>query len=312
MTAIEVNYLSKSYGGKEVLKETSFNVADSEIFGFLGPNGAGKTTTIKILTTLITPSSGCATVLGYDIRSQAAQIRKRIAVVQQQESYEQNLSVENALDMYGLLWNVPRQRRKALVEELLEIFGMKDVRKVKSIDLSIGKRRRLQVAREFMHDMDLLFLDEPTTGLDPIARRAALDFFKDKARNGLTIFFTTHILEEVEYMCDRIALINDGKIITIDSPDNIKRKFGKAKAVELRIKQRFTSEFMDMLKAIDAIEGISFRDNETIVILSSTPEEVLSHVVRAVEKFGLDISSIHVSEPSLEEAFINIMKQGGV
>jgi ABC-2 type transport system ATP-binding protein len=189
---------------------------------------------------------------------------------------------------------------------------MKDVRKVKSIDLSIGKRRRLQVAREFMHDMDLLFLDEPTTGLDPIARRAALDFFKDKARNGLTIFFTTHILEEVEYMCDRIALINDGKIITIDSPDNIKRKFGKAKAVELRIKQRFTSEFMDMLKAIDAIEGISFRDNETIVILSSTPEEVLSHVVRAVEKFGLDISSIHVSEPSLEEAFINIMKQGGV
>lgn len=307
--SIVVDSIMKSYDGKEALRGISFEVDDGEVFGFLGPNGAGKTTAIKILTTLIPPSSGTATVLGYDIKSSPYDIKKRIGVVQQQESYELNISVERSLDLYGLLWNVPKQRRKILIEELLGKFDLADHRKVKTSDLSIGLRRRLQVAREFMHDMELIFLDEPTVGLDAIARRSALDFFKEKARQGLTIFFTTHILDEAEYLCDRIALINNGRIVVVDSPANIKRQFGKKKTVELKVKQVFPGDFRSKLQNIEGIEHISFTDDKTVSIVTSSPEDVMSRILRITEASGLEVSSIYLAEPSLEEVFISIIKE---
>jgi len=307
MPAIVVDSLRKSYDGTEALRGISFDVADGEIFGFLGPNGAGKTTTIKILTTLIAPSAGRATVLGYDILSQGAEIRRRIGVVQQKESYELNLSVEKSLDLYGLLWNVSKERRVALVEELLEKFGLTEDRRTKAYDLSIGMRKRLQVAREFVHDMDLIFLDEPTTGLDPIARRAALDFFREKAKSGWTIFFTTHMLEEAEYLCDRIALINEGKIVVLDSPGNIKRRFGSTKTIELKVRQSLPEDFQVRLRALSTVESFSLKDDRTVAIVSQTPEEVIAQILRDTQRFGLEIFSIYVAEPSLEEAFISVM-----
>src|SRR4029077_15781389 len=167
--AIDVEALSKTYGAKKAVDQVSFSVDKGEVFGFLGPNGAGKTTTIKMLTTLIPPTSGRASVLGYDLRSEAKKIRERIGVVQQQDSFDQGLKVETSLDIYGLIWNTPVEERKKRIKELVERFGMEEFRKKPTVDLSAGQRRRLQVAREFMHDMDLLFLDEPTVGLDPIA-----------------------------------------------------------------------------------------------------------------------------------------------
>src|SRR6059036_1836219 len=229
---IEVDKLSKRFGEKAAVDEVSFEMRRGEVFGFLGPNGAGKTTTIKMLTTLLPPTSGSARVVGRDLRTEGKKIRERIGVVQQQDSFDQGLNVETSMDIYGLIWDVPKAERRRRIDELIGHFEMEEFRKMPTVDLSAGQRRRLQVAREFIHDMDLLFLDEPTVGLDPIVRRSVLDYLKERVRKGLTIFLTTHILEEAEYLCNRIAVINQGRIVQIDTPENLKRRFGSAKAVE--------------------------------------------------------------------------------
>src|SRR3989454_8146834 len=215
---VRVDELSRHFGDKVAVDRVSFDIARSEVFGFLGPNGAGKTTTIKMLTTLLPPTSGSAKVVGHDLRTEGKKIREKIGVVQQQDSFDQGLNVETSMDIYGLIWDVPKRDRRTRIDEVVKRFGMKDFLKMPTIDLSSGQRRRLQVAREFLHDMDLLFLDEPTVGLDPLVRRGILDYFKEKVKEGLSIFFTTHILEEAEYLCDRIAVINQGKIVQVDTP----------------------------------------------------------------------------------------------
>ena len=193
--AIEAESLSKRFGSTEAVKDVSIRVGRGEIFGFLGPNGAGKTTTIGMLTTLLPPSGGGARVLGYDVRTEGKKLRSRIGVVQQGESYEYSARVEDALSLYGLLWDLPRGVRRGRTEDLLERFGLAPHRRKLVQELSVGLRRRLQVAREFLHDMDLLFLDEPTFGLDPIARRGLLEMVRESARRGLTVFLTTQILD---------------------------------------------------------------------------------------------------------------------
>jgi len=310
LAAIYVESLVKSYGGRRAVDGISFQVDEGEVFGFLGPNGAGKTTTIKILTTLIKPTSGLAEVLGYDVLRQSHEIRRRIGVVQQQESYELNLSVERALDLYGLMWDIPRRLRRELIEELLERFGLEEVRRVKAGELSIGMRRRLQVAREFMHDMDLLFLDEPTIGLDPIARRDALDFIRDKSHEGLTIFLTTHILEEAEYLCNRVAMINNGRIVVIDTPQNLKRRFGGIRRVEMRVNGMMPMDFVSRIGSDDSVESAQLIDSQTVTVVTKNPGEVLSNMLRLAEKFRLEIVSVYAAEPSLEDVFIDLIRGG--
>lgn len=180
MSCIEVDNLSKFYGSIKAVNDISMSVKTGQVFGFLGPNGAGKSTTIKLLTTLIQPSGGTLTILGIDAIKNPLKVRHKIGVVLQQPSYEPTLTVEKSLEKYGMMWNVPKIERKNRMEELLEDFDLTEIRKKRNEDLSIGQRRRVQVAREFMHDMDLLFLDEPTVGLDPSARRKLLDYLKKK------------------------------------------------------------------------------------------------------------------------------------
>ena len=229
MSCIDVIHLSKSYGSIKAVDDIQFSVQSGQVFGFLGPNGAGKSTTIKLLTTLISPSSGSLSILGIDAIKNPLNVRYRTGVVLQQPSYEPTLTVEKSLDKYGMMWNVPKTERKKRMEQLLVDFDLVGIRKKRNEDLSIGQRRRVQVAREFMHDMKLLFLDEPTAGLDPNARRKLLDYLRKKVKTGLTIFYTTHILTEAEYLCDQIAIIDKGKIIAIDSPNALKSRFGKEK-----------------------------------------------------------------------------------
>ena len=225
MSCIEIHSLSKSYNSVLAVDAIDLNVKSGQVFGFLGPNGAGKSTVIKLLTTLIQPNNGTISVLGINALQEPLKIRKKIGVVLQQPSYEPTLTVEKSLEKYGMMWNVDRRTRKKRTEELLQSFELTEIRKKRNEDLSIGQRRRVQVAREFMHDMDLLFLDEPTVGLDPSARRKLLDFLKNKVKDtGMTIFYTTHVLTEAEYLCDNIAIINNGKIITVDSPNELKNR----------------------------------------------------------------------------------------
>ena len=309
--AIEVNALERRFEEKVAVDGISFDTRRAEVFGFLGPNGAGKTTTIKMLTTLLQPTSGHATVLGYDIKTHGKKIRERIGVVQQQDSFDQGLKTETSMGIYGLLWDVPKALRRRRIDELIERFGMDEFRKTLTVDLSSGQRRRLQVAREFVHDMDLLFLDEPTVGLDAIVRRNVLDFFKEKVHDGLTIFFTTHILEEAEYLCDRIAVINEGKIVVVDTPQNLKRRFGSTKAVEFKLLEGSSKELAGTLRAFSEISKLSQDESGTYKATTSKPEAVIPEIYRAADRLGFTVSSIYIAETTLEDAFISLVTDGG-
>ena len=280
-------------------------VESGKIFGFLGPNGAGKTTTIKLLTTLIAPDSGKVSILGIDAVKDPIRVRKKIGVVLQQPSYEPTLSVEKSLEKYGMMWNVEKVLRKTRVEELLSAFDLQDIRKKKNDDLSIGQRRRVQVAREFMHDMDLLFLDEPTVGLDPSARRGLLDFIKGKVKDGLSIFFTTHILEEAEYLCDKIAIINKGKIIAVDTPEELKNKFGREKTIKIHIEEK--KEVSQLLSDIKDCT-IEYDSGTILTIYSSESERVLQDILKILESNKIPVEDLSVVPTSLEEIFLSVVK----
>jgi ABC-2 type transport system ATP-binding protein len=307
MSCIDVNHLSKSYGSVHAVDDLILSVKSGQVFGFLGPNGAGKSTTIKLLTTLIPPSSGSLSILGIDAVAEPLKIRHKIGVVLQQPSYEPTLSVEKSLEKYGMMWNVPKIERKKRMEQLLNDFDLIEIRKKRNEDLSIGQRRRVQVAREFMHDMELLFLDEPTVGLDPSARRKLLDYLKNKVKTGLTIFYTTHILSEAEYLCDQIAIIDKGKIITVDSPDALKNKFGKEKTIKIHLLEK-QSEIGSLLSGIDDCK-IDFETGTNIIIHSEQSESVLLKVLKILNDHRIDIEDLSAVPTNLEEIFLNMMRE---
>ena len=307
MSCIDVNHLSKSYGSVEAVTDLILSVKKGQVFGFLGPNGAGKSTTIKLLTTLIRPSSGSLSILGIDAISNPLKIRSKIGVVLQQPSYEPTLSVEKSLDKYGMMWNISKTERKKRLEQLLKDFDLVEIRKKRNEDLSIGQRRRVQVAREFMHDMELLFLDEPTVGLDPEARRKLLDYLKNKVKTGLTIFYTTHILSEAEYLCDKIAIIDKGKILTVDSPDDLKNQFGKEKTIKIHLLKK-QSNIDSLLVDIPDYE-INFDTGTTIIIHSEQSELILLRVLKILNENNIDIEDLSAVPTNLEEIFLKMMRE---
>jgi ABC-2 type transport system ATP-binding protein len=305
MLCIDAKSLFRSYGDVIAVDGIDLSIESGKIFGFLGPNGAGKTTTIKLLTTLIPPSSGSITILGIDASAHPLDVRKKIGVVLQQPSYEPTLTVEKSLEKYGMMWDVGIKSRRDRAEELLTAFDLQDIRKKKNDDISIGQRRRVQVAREFMHDMDLLFLDEPTAGLDPSARRGLLDYIKAKVRDGLTIFFTTHILEEAEYLCDEIAIINRGKIIAVDTPDELKNKFGREKTIKIRIGHM--QDISGILQGVGNYE-VSHDEGTVITIHSTDSEQVLVKILQVLQSNNIAVEDLSVVPTTLEEIFLSVVR----
>jgi len=307
MSSIIAKSLYKSYNSVNAVDGIDLSVKSGQVFGFLGPNGAGKSTTIKLLTTLIPPTSGELTILGINAKKNPLEIRHKIGVVLQQPSYEPSLSVEKSLEKYGLMWDVPRKTRKKRVEELLSDFDLNDIRKKKTEDLSIGQRRRLQVAREFMHDMELLFLDEPTIGLDPSARRKLLDFLKRKVKEGLTIFFTTHVLTEAEYICDEIAIINKGKIIAVDSPEDLKNRFGRKKTIKIHLGE-VNKKLPDLLSDVKDCQ-IDFNSGTNITINSDESELILLKVLQILNSNSIVIEDLSAMPTNLEEIFLKVVDE---
>jgi ABC-2 type transport system ATP-binding protein len=304
---VQVSDLRKSYGAVHAVDGVSFDVEYGKVFGFLGPNGAGKTTTIKVLTTLVHPTSGSVRIFGRDIVKHQREIKKRVGVVLQEPSFEANLTVERALELYGLMWGVPGEKRRDRARELIEKFDLASFKSMKNDELSIGQRRRVQVAREFMHDMDLLFLDEPTMGLDPAARRALLDYVKKHVQGGLTVFFTTHIMEEAEYLCNEIAIINKGKIIATDTPAGLKQKYGGVKAVEIKLKDSGAQSVMHIIRPIAGGSAIETPAEDTIRISSADAQEMLVKIIESLSKNSVQIESVSVNPPTLEEVFLSVI-----
>jgi ABC-2 type transport system ATP-binding protein len=311
-TVISVKDLIKDYGQVRALNGISFEVPKGEVFGLLGPNGAGKTTTIRILTTLLPPSGGEALVFGYDVIKNSDDIRRRIGYVQQQLSVELFMTVEENLDIYGLLWGVRRQERMRRANFLAEMFGLKDVLNIKALELSLGQRKRLQVAREFMHDMELLFLDEPTVGLDPIMKRTLLDFIREKTKTeGFTVFFTTHNMSEAEYLCDRIAIIDKGRLLACGSTEELKKKFGVESILEIVVQEK-DGKVIELLESISGVKRASKSTNGRSIRISIVdPYSKTPEILNVLLKEGYHVTELYVKEPTLEDVFIQAVRQGG-
>lgn len=300
---VYVKNLRQSYDGKHfVVDDASFHVSKGEIYGLLGKNGAGKTTTIRTLSTIIPPLSGTVKVLGYSLPGHSEKIRRRIGVVLQNESFDFT-TVEKNLKTYGMLWNVQGEILKARIEEVISIFGLENYRKTRAIELSGGQKKRLQIAREFLHDMDLLFLDEPTVGLDPIMRRSVLNYIKDKVNKGLTVFYTTQIMEEADYLCDRIAIMNNGKIIVEGTSSELKAKYGEYKTLYLIFDRN-----------IESVEGLLEKYGESVSIdkngakiVGKNIEETLPNLLSDLKSKGITIEKISMEETSLDEVFLKVV-----
>ncbi len=307
---IEVQDLKYTYDGRKYAVDgISFSVREGEVFGMLGRNGAGKTTTIRILSTLLKRSSGSVRVLGMDPNTAGNHIRKRIGVVLQDESFDFT-TVEKALDVYGFIWGVNKSERDKKRESLLKTFELTDVRKKRMWDLSGGQKRRVQVAREFMHDMDLLFLDEPTSGLDPIARRNILNMIKDLTKDGLSVLFTTHNLEEADYLCQRVAIMNNGKILASDTIDALKTGYNGLKTVEVKIGgDQAGTESMFSKVSSGRVEP-PFESGLPYRIVTENTQETMQEIIKLAVTESVQIEWLNVRAVSLEDVFISTIAGG--
>lgn len=311
--AILMENVTKKYGRSAALDDVSFQVGKGEIFGFIGPNGAGKTTTVRILVTLLPPTSGEAMVLGFDVKKESEKIRQRIGYVQQQSSVELFMTVKGNLESYGRLWGVDKEERRQRADFLTEKFGLREILDKKAVEISVGERRRLQVAREFIHDMQLLFLDEPAVGLDPIVKRTLLDFIREKVKKeGITVFFTTHIMSEAEYLCDRIAIIDKGKILACGSVDELRKKFPAETVLELVIEEKDEKVLKLLQSQSEVNNAVLSADGRSIRLYVSDPYSQTPKILNDLLSEGYHVTEMRVKEPTLEDVFIQAVKQGGV
>jgi ABC-2 type transport system ATP-binding protein len=221
--AIEVEHIVKKYGDFTAVDDVSFSVKEEEIFGLLGPNGAGKSTLIRMMTTLIPITSCKARIAGHDVQKEADAARRAIGVIPQALTSDLDLTVEENMNIYAKLYDVPAKKRKAAIDELLELVDLTKWRSAQTKTLSGGMRRRLEIARGLVHSPRIFFLDEPTTGLDPVSRVAVWEMLTNiKSNRNLTILITTHYMDEADRLCDRIAIVDHGKLVALDSPTALK------------------------------------------------------------------------------------------
>jgi len=308
---VEAKELRHTYDRRHfALDGISFSVRRGEVFGLLGRNGAGKSTLIKAMTTLIQPTSGSLRVLGMDPRHDGQQIRRRIGVVQQGESFDFT-TVQGNLDVYAVLWGIPKPEAVRRREELLARFGLTEIRRRRAFDISGGQKRRVQVAREFIHDMEVLFLDEPTVGLDVIMRRELLDSVRAEVRRGLTVVFTTHNLEEADYLCDRVAVVDNGRILVLDSVENLKRLYGGKKTIDLTVADGDGARFFAALATALGPESTVTAAGSSAVILTSEPRDALAKIVELASAAGTQLEWLNVRKNTLEDVFLRSVGRGG-
>ena len=239
---IEVKKLKKNYGNFTAVDEIDFDVHRGEIFGFLGPNGAGKTTTQRMLTSLLTPTGGSIRIDQKDITQYTREVKSIVGMVPEESNVYNELTAWDNLMFTGQLYRIPRKERKKNARELLDLFGLWDKKNIKVENYSKGMKRRLSIAMGVIHQPQILFLDEPTPGLDPQSARTIRELIKDLNKKGSTIFLTTHQIEEANQLCDRIAIINHGRIAVIDSPENLKTRIKGVQSVEISLEATTTQK----------------------------------------------------------------------
>ena len=294
--------LTKYYGDLLAVDHLSFSVKEGEIFGFLGPNGAGKTTTIRMLVGLTVPTGGTAIIDGFDIRSEILEVKRCVGVVPETSNLYDELSVKDNLLFMAGLYHVPRLKREERVRELLNSFNLWDRRDTKFGKLSKGLKRRLTIAASLIHHPRIIFLDEPTTGLDVMSARSLRHLLKDLRETGVTIFLTTHYIEEADQLCDRIAVIVKGRIVTIDTPKNMKSIVQGIPVIEALFDSPIDKSMTEDL----SILGEVWVDDNRVRVLAEEIPETLEALINFATRRELKIIEINTVKPGLEDAFVKL------
>ncbi len=311
--AIEVEGLTKYYGDLLAVDHIDFQVKQGEVFGFLGPNGAGKTTTQRMLTTLLEPTEGRILISGHDLAHDAYPAKRQMGLVPEESNVYTELSAWGNLMFTGQLYRVPRGKREKRGQELLKAFGLWEKRDVKVEEFSKGMRRRLSIAMAIIHQPALLFLDEPTPGLDAQSARAIRRLIREMNAQGTTIFLTTHQIEEANQLCDRVAIINHGQIAAIDTPEQLKATFRKVQSVEVAFEPKGpktlkVSETFRVLEELpDVTKAVKMGDKWRLY--TEQPAALLPEVVDYARQHDLQLVSLCTLGPSLEDVFLQITGQ---
>lgn len=303
--AVEVRDLVKRFGHFTAVDRISLTVRRGEIFGFLGPNGAGKSTTIRILCGLLTPTSGSARVGGYDVATQAESIKASIGYMSQKFSLYDDLRVEENIDFYAGIYGVPEETAAARKEYILNMAGLEDRRQSMTRLLSGGWKQRLALGCAILHKPPILFLDEPTSGVDPIARRDFWDLIYQLSEAGHTIFVSTHYMDEAEY-CHRLALMYRGRIIALGAPDELKQSLTGQRLLDL--------DSSDPLASIRALEGIEGVHDAAVFggglhVTVDNPEAAVPRIRAALAAAGIEVRRLEAIEPSMEDVFVAMIEQ---
>jgi ABC-2 type transport system ATP-binding protein len=311
-TAIAVQNLSKVYQPKTrkgvpvtAVADISFDVPRGQFFGLLGPNGAGKTTTIGVLTTRVAPTSGTARIEGIDVARNPVAVKRRIGVVPQVNNLDRSLTAREILVFHAEYFGIAKHKRESHAQQLLERFELADRADEKVIGFSGGMVQRLKIARALMHDPAILFLDEPTTGLDPQSRRAMWDLLSELHAKGQTILLTTHYMEEADLLCERAAIIDHGKLLALDSPTQLKRSVPGGYLIELQVRGGVTDAFANALRALPGVVEVK-QEKDRVRIYADRAEGLLANAMRLASDQGVMVTDAHVAEPSLENLFLHL------
>lgn len=301
--AIKTVDLTKKFDELTAVDHVSFEVWQGEIFGFLGPNGAGKTTTIRMLTTLLKPTEGTAKVWGYDIMKERDAVRKSIGIVFQEPSLDDLLTGKENLDFHGRIYGMPKAERERRIKELLELAQLSERADDLVRTYSGGMRRRLEIARGLMHHPKVLFLDEPTLGLDPQTRRAVWSYIQRMNKDEeVTIFLTTHYMEEADHLCERIAIIDYGRIVAMDTPEKLKSRIG-GEVVHLKTSET-NPKIMKKLSEEDFVQDIRMI-REGFVLTVKNGQRAVPRLIEAATQLGVTVEECSIHTPNLEDVFLH-------
>jgi ABC-2 type transport system ATP-binding protein len=304
MGAIDVRNIVKKYGDFEAVKGVTFDVAEGEIFGLLGPNGAGKSTLIRMMTTLLPPTSGTAIVNGFDVTKNANGVRESIGVIPQALTTDLELSVEENLIIFAKLYGVPREKRNKLITQLLEFVELTQWRHAQVKNLSGGMRRRVEIARGLVHEPRIFFLDEPTTGLDPVSRVNVWEMLtRIKSERQLTILITTHYMDEADKLCDRIAIVDHGELKALDSPMKLKASVPSNNLLEVSF-SHVPAGWEDKLKLLPQAESVNGHDHVFKISTTNGPATTMA-LLDAAAAAGVTVNSLSVASTTLDDVFVH-------
>ncbi|MGZ7117628.1 MAG: ABC transporter ATP-binding protein [Methanobacterium sp.] len=305
--AIELNNLTKKFGDFTAVDNISLDVKEGEIFGFLGPNGAGKSTTIRVLCTLAQPTSGSATIADYDLINDSAKVREKIGLVAEKMIMYDRLTAAENLRFFGKLYAIPKQKLENKIDELLSLVDMQKWKNTQISKFSTGMKQRINVIRALLSEPKILFMDEPTLGLDPQTTFSIRDITREINNTGVTVILTTHDMTEAEALSDRVAIIDNGKIAALDTPENLKNMITESDTTVFGTKiDNMTSEMIEKIESLEAVTAVAQKDDYNLKI-SSRGDEALNQIIDTIRNEGGNISSISNSnESTLEVVFLAV------